>query len=218
MPFRDHQRTDSEAGYNCPTPKKKKWILILKLIAFLHKYLGITLLRLTFHWQLSGREKIWIRVLVSQGCCNKFPQTSWIKTTGIHSLSGLSSDSEVSITEPSSRLILSTAALRGALIPASSRVWGLQGSLACGHVKVIFQSVCSVHHGAFLVAQLVKNLPEVQKIWVRSLCWEDHLGKGMVTHSSILARRIPWTEEPGRLYSPWSPKELDITKQQTLSP
>ena len=46
---------------------------------------------------------------------------------------------------------------------------------------------------ASLVAQLVKNLPEVQETWVRSLRWEDPLEKGKATHSSILAYRIPWT-------------------------
>ena len=40
--------------------------------------------------------------------------------------------------------------------------------------------------------------------------------KGMATHSSILAWRIPWTEEPGRLFSPWGCKELDTTEQLTL--
>ena len=49
-----------------------------------------------------------------------------------------------------------------------------------------------------LVAQMVKNLPAVQEMWVRSLGWED-LMKGMATHFSILAWRIPWTEEPGGL-------------------
>ena len=39
----------------------------------------------------------------------------------------------------------------------------------------------------------------MQETWVQSLSWEDPLQKGMVTHSSILAWRIPWTEEPGRL-------------------
>ena len=52
-----------------------------------------------------------------------------------------------------------------------------------------------------LVAQAVKNLPAVQETWVRSLGQEDPLKKGMATHSSILAWRIPWTEEPGRLQS-----------------
>ena len=51
---------------------------------------------------------------------------------------------------------------------------------------------------ASLVAQMVKNLPAMQT-WVQSLSWEDSLEKGMATHSSILAWRMPWTEEPGGL-------------------
>ena len=54
---------------------------------------------------------------------------------------------------------------------------------------------------AILVAQTVKNLPATQETWVRSLGWEDTLEEGMATHSSILAWRIPWTEEPGGLQS-----------------
>ena len=50
-----------------------------------------------------------------------------------------------------------------------------------------------------LVAQMVKNLPAVQETQVRSLDGEDPLEKGMATHSSILAWRIPWIEEPGGL-------------------
>ena len=46
----------------------------------------------------------------------------------------------------------------------------------------------------------VKNLPAVQETWVPSLGWEDPLEKGMPTHSSVLAWRIPWTEEPGGLW------------------
>ena len=52
-----------------------------------------------------------------------------------------------------------------------------------------------------LVAQLVKNLPAMQETRVRSLGQEDPLEKEMATHSSILAWRIPWREEPGRLQS-----------------
>ena len=52
-----------------------------------------------------------------------------------------------------------------------------------------------------LVAQIVKNLPVVQETWVQSLGREDPLEKGMATHSSTLARRIPWTEELGGLQS-----------------
>ena len=51
------------------------------------------------------------------------------------------------------------------------------------------------------MTQMIKSLPEMQEIWVRSLGWEDPLEKGMATHSSILAWRIPWTEVPGRLQS-----------------
>ena len=55
--------------------------------------------------------------------------------------------------------------------------------------------------GAFLVAQMVKRLPSVRETRVRSLGWEDPLEKEMATHSSTLAWKIPWTEEPGRLQS-----------------
>ena len=53
---------------------------------------------------------------------------------------------------------------------------------------------------------MVKNLPVMQENWVRSLSWEDPLEKGMDTHSSILAWRIPCTEELGRLQSMGSQK------------
>ena len=59
-----------------------------------------------------------------------------------------------------------------------------------------------------LVAQLVKNLPEMRKTWVRFLGWEYPLEKGKATHSSILAWRIPWT-----VYSPWGCKELNTTER-----
>ena len=52
-----------------------------------------------------------------------------------------------------------------------------------------------------LVAQMVKRLPTVQETWVQSLDQEDLLEKGMATHSSTLAWKIPWVEEPGRLQS-----------------
>ena len=50
-------------------------------------------------------------------------------------------------------------------------------------------------------SQMVNNLPAIQGTWVRSLCQGDPLEKGIDTHSSILAWRIPWTEEPGGLPS-----------------
>ena len=51
------------------------------------------------------------------------------------------------------------------------------------------------------MAQRVKNLPAMQETRVRFLGWEDPLEEGMATHSSVLAWRIPWTEEPGGLQS-----------------
>ena len=52
----------------------------------------------------------------------------------------------------------------------------------------------------------------MQETWLRSLGWKDPLEKGMATHSSILAWKIPWTEEPGMGYSPRGCKELDTTE------
>ena len=57
------------------------------------------------------------------------------------------------------------------------------------------------YFGASLVAQMVKNLPAIQELRVRSLSWDDPLEMGMTIHSSILAWRMSWTEEPGGLQS-----------------
>ena len=61
---------------------------------------------------------------------------------------------------------------------------------------------------------MVKNPPAAagNMRQVRSLDAEDYLKEGLATHSSILAWRIPWTEEPDRLYSPWGPKDSDTTE------
>ena len=63
------------------------------------------------------------------------------------------------------------------------------------------QAIISYLHMASQVAQMVKNLPARQEMWVQSLDWEDPLEKRMATQSNILAWRIPWTEELGRLQS-----------------
>ena len=67
---------------------------------------------------------------------------------------------------------------------------------------------------ASLVAQMVKRLPAMRETQVRSLGREDPLEKAMAIHSSTLAWKIPWTEEPDRLqgYSPWGRKESDTTE------
>ena len=56
------------------------------------------------------------------------------------------------------------------------------------------------------MVQMVKNLPAMQKTQVQSLGWEDPLEKGMAPRSSILAWRVPWTEDPGGLQSTGSPR------------
>ena len=65
------------------------------------------------------------------------------------------------------------------------------------------------------MAQTVKNPPAMWETWIQSLGWKDALEEGMATHSSILAWRIPWTEDPAG-YSPWGREESDKTEQ--LSP
>ena len=59
------------------------------------------------------------------------------------------------------------------------------------------------------MAQMVKRLPTVQDTWVRFLGWEDPLEKEIAIHSSTLAWKIPWTEEPGRLQS------MGVAERQT---
>ena len=61
------------------------------------------------------------------------------------------------------------------------------------------------------MAQTVKDLPAMQKIWVRSLGQEDPLEEGMATHCSILACKIPWMEESGRLQSVGSQGQTQLS-------
>ena len=73
---------------------------------------------------------------------------------------------------------------------------------------MVLWSIVFIYLPTFMpVAQRLKRLPPMQETWVQSLGWEDPLEKEMVTHSSILAWRIPWMEEPGgRLQSMGSPR------------
>ena len=64
---------------------------------------------------------------------------------------------------------------------------------------------------ASLVAQTIKNLPATQETQVQFLGWEDPLKGGMATHSTILAWRMPWTEEPGRLQSMGSQSQTKLS-------
>ena len=63
------------------------------------------------------------------------------------------------------------------------------------------------------MAQKVKCLSTMWETRVQSLVWEDPLKKEMAIPSSTIAWKIPWTEEPGRVYSSWGRKELDATEQ-----
>ena len=85
------------------------------------------------------------------------------------------------------------------------------------HGKHVHECVCMCMWGASLVAQMVKNLPAVQETRVRSLGQEDPLEEGMATHSSTLAWRIPWTEEPVGLQSMGSQKSQARLKQLRTS-
>ena len=86
-------------------------------------------------------------------------------------------------------------------------------------IQEVGMTVCCEGPGSYcgrrwasLVAQTVKNLPAMQETWVRSQGWDDPLEKRMATHSSILAWRIIWTEEPGGLQSMGS-QRLDTTER-----
>ena len=81
--------------------------------------------------------------------------------------------------------------------------------------QILTQNTFSVYYkGASLIAQLVKSLTAVKETWVQFLGREDPLEKEMAPHSSILAWRVPWTEEPGEL-QPLGSQKLDMTEWLT---
>ena len=94
-------------------------------------------------------------------------------------------------------------------LQGQARICGTSGVFC--HYNILLVWIDSVS----LVAQTVKNLPAMQETQVQSLGQKDPLEEGMATHSSILAWRIPWTEEPGGLQSPRGHKESDTTEQLT---
>ena len=82
-----------------------------------------------------------------------------------------------------------------------AKVQRLGSQEACNCSNINQQVLAQKKSGPIMVAHLVKNLPVMQEIWVQSLGQEDPLEKRMATQSSILAWRIPWTEEHGGLQS-----------------
>ena len=100
------------------------------------------------------------------------------------------------------------------LLFSSKRDFPIISSVGCDHCPLYLHTHAHTHgvwcsyslrsilrHRASLVAQMVKHLPAMQETPVGSLGWEGPLEKEMATHSSTLAWKIPWTEEPGRLQS-----------------
>ena len=83
-------------------------------------------------------------------------------------------------------------------------LWNYAGFQSCiSHIQWTWDIylISPIPSWSFLVAQSVKNPPAMQETQIQSLCQEDPLGEKMATYSSILAWRIPWREEPGRLQS-----------------
>ena len=89
--------------------------------------------------------------------------------------------------------------LSGAIFLSSPVAYWTSSYLGGSSFGVI--TFCLLYCSYFLMAQMVKRLPTMQETQVQSLGWEDTLEKEMATHSSILAWKIPWTEEPGWLLS-----------------
>ena len=78
--------------------------------------------------------------------------------------------------------------------------WQFKGFIEIFDVSCLSPSFC-FFFSTSLVAQMVRRLPTMQETWVLSLSWEDPLEKEMATHSSTLAWKILWMEEPGRFQS-----------------
>ena len=78
----------------------------------------------------------------------------------------------------------------------------VNGAAMNNGIHVSFSILVSLEYmPTSLVAQTVKHLSTMRETWVRSLGWEDPLEKEMAIHSSTIAWKIPWTEEPGKLQS-----------------
>ena len=141
------------------------------------------------------------------------PGTTWLVSGGAGTICSRASHHYMGLSLLPPALPL--AWLPGSFPAASLPLWFLpvHGWLASSSAVLLVASSfqCLPRVGTpYLMAQLVKNLPAMREIWVWSLDREDPLEKGMATHSSILAWRIPWT-------SPWGCKESDMTEWLSLS-
>ena len=102
---------------------------------------------------------------------------------------------------PSPLLALFLVMLPKAHLTSHSRMSGSRWVITPSWLPGSWRSFLYRVYSASLVAQRVKRLPAMWETWVWSLGWEDPLEKEMATHSSTLARNIPWTGEPGKLQS-----------------
>ena len=93
---------------------------------------------------------------------------------------------------------------------------GAKRSILFCNLCLVLSSLISECLQASLVAQMVKNLPAMQEIWVRSLGWEDPLEKEMAIHSSIFLPGKPFGQRSLESYNPQGRKELDSTERLTL--
>ena len=126
---------------------------------------------------------------------NETPGNSLVSQwLGLHALTGKSPDSTL---DWGAKILQASRCCQKGRKEATLQMVGniIKGLCDLEMVKFIL----SIKKNERLVTQMVKNLPAVQETRVQSLGWEDALEKGMATHSSILAWRIPWTEEPGGL-------------------
>ena len=114
-------------------------------------------------------------------------------------------------------LVIHLRELKRRMFPPPWQLVSQPGDWPDCHPKTATAENPGTHNKDQLVAQRVKNLPKRQETWVQFLGWEDILGEEMATLSSILAWRIPWTEEPG--YSLWDHEESDtLSNSHTHTP
>ena len=83
-------------------------------------------------------------------------------------------------------------------------------------LRILLYCTLKNSYDCFLVIKRVKRLPAMPETWVQSSGQKNPLEKGMATHSSPLARNIPWTEEPAKLSSPWGHKESQLLSSRPI--
>ena len=128
--------------------------------------------------------------------------------------------SEIAWVSSSSQIVLPVIlSIHWWFLPKPVVLWWVQNNVTLLEVKYLILGTISCKSSVTRNStyyKAIKNWPATWATQVRSLGQEDPLEKGMATRSSILAWRIPWTEEPGGLQSLGAHKELDITERLTL--